>query len=322
LARLESTAVFNADATLAPEDLSITPSETTDSGVLNAPTLADDGELHVEEPAARPSSSSVSQVTAAKSKSLTTVRESRFTTVEEAERLAREQQSHRWAMAVQLVLLVATLAGIGYIGWRLTRPAAADDLYATIAEQVENEGVEELNPVADEVTEFMKRFPHDPRAEEIRSYAKELELQKLQRQLRMQSRLRGGVDAHPVADVFAEAVKLRDANPSAAAAMLESLLALYPKEAAASSGLTDEQRAYLTLAERELAELRSALEKQAAQQLPLLRKRLLAAEKMEATAPEAAARIYGALVRLYGGHSWASPVVDQARARLDVLQSK
>ena len=42
---LESTAIFHSDVTLAPEDLSITPSETTDSGVYNAPTLSDDGQL-------------------------------------------------------------------------------------------------------------------------------------------------------------------------------------------------------------------------------------------------------------------------------------
>jgi serine/threonine-protein kinase len=320
--RLEATAVFNADATLAPEDLAITPSETTDSGVLNAPTLADDGQLQLEESAARPASSAMSHVTTVTTKSPAPVRESRFTTVEEAERLAREQQSHRWAMAMQLLLLVATLAGLGWLGWRLTRPATADDLYLTVAEQVENKGVKELDPVADEVTEFLERFPGDSRAEEIRSYAKELELQKLQRQLRVQSRLRGGVEAHPVVEVFSEAVKLRDSNPSEAAVMLESLLALYPKDAAGSSNLSDEQRTYLTLAERELAQLRSALDKQAAQQLSVLKERLTAAEKLESTAPEAAARLYEALIQLYGQHSWAKPIVDQARTRLDALRSK
>jgi hypothetical protein len=321
-ARLEATAVFNADATLAPEDLAITPSETTDSGVLNAPTLADDGQLQLEEPAARPPNSAVSHVTTVKTKFPAPVRESRFTTVEEAERLAREQQSHRWAVAAQLLLLVVTLAGIGYVGWRLTRPASADDLYATIAEQVENQGVNELDPVADEVKEFLERFPNDPRTEEIRSYAKELELQKLQRQLRVQSRLRGEVEAHPVAEVFAEAVKIRDSNPSQAAAMLENLLALYPKDASASSGLTDEQRTYLTLAERDLAELRSALDKQAAQQMPLLKERLLSAEKLEATAPDSATRMYEALIQLYDQQAWAKPIVEQARARLDALPPK
>jgi eukaryotic-like serine/threonine-protein kinase len=321
-ARLESTAVFNADATLAPEDLSITPSETTDSGVYNAPTLADDGQLQLEEPAPAPSGTSGSLAATVKSKLPKPVPASRFTTVEEAERLAREQQSHRWAVVFQLLLLVATLAGLGWLGWRLARPASADDVYATIADHVEEKGEKDLAPIAEDIDDFLQRFPNDPRSEEIRSYAKELELQKRERQLRVRARLTGNIEAHPIAEVFAEAMKLRDANPAQAAAMLENLLALYPQAGPDSSALNDDQRTYLTLAQRELAELRSVLDKRAGEQLPVLKERLLAAERLEKTAPDKAVAMYRALTDLYGEQAWASAVVDEARARLQTLDAK
>src|SRR4029079_6966777 len=59
----DGTAVFDADATLSPEDLAVQAAETTDSGVYNAPTVSDDDSYQLSEPAAVAGSAAASSAT-------------------------------------------------------------------------------------------------------------------------------------------------------------------------------------------------------------------------------------------------------------------
>jgi serine/threonine-protein kinase len=317
----DGTAVFDADATLSPEDLSMTPSETTDSDVYNAPTIADDDAYQLHEPT-RAAGGSGSSAATLKPKTAPPATKSRFTTVEEAERLARQQQAARWTVVVQLVLLLTTIGGLGWLGWKLTRPATADQLYQAIDEYVADKGDANLTPISSDIDEFLKRFPDDARAESVRGYAEELELQKLERKLKLRNRLSGSATSAPVMEVFSQAFRLQNTDPAQAAAMLESLLKLYPKAGGARSALTDDERSYLTLAERQLAKLRQVIDKRAANQLPTLKERLATAQRFEQSAPAEAAEMYQALIDLYGDQAWASDVVDQARERLQTLAPK
>jgi hypothetical protein len=310
--QLDSTAVFQADATLSPEDLAMTPSETTDSGVYDAPTLADEAQLQAERQAAR----SAAAATAAKPAPAKPT-ESRFTTVEEARRRASEQATHRWELALQLAVLVATIVAIGWLGWWLTRPASADDLYAAIEEGSE----EDLGDVESEISDFLARFPNDPRAHEVTGLAEELALEKQQRRIR-RGLLPRGEEAHPITTVFSEAIRLRDQNPARAARLIEDLLAIYPAEGGARESLTENQQTNLRLAERELELLRERAAKHAADQLPELKSRLETARRLEQAQPEQAAAMYGALIDLYEDESWASVVVSTARERLQVLAER
>ena len=169
--------------------------------------------------------------------------------------------------------------------------------------------------IDDEVAEFLSRFPEDPRSVEVRSYADELELQRLARRLRVQSRLRGDAATHPAEQIYADAVALVDADPSQAATMLTDLLALYPPAEVAD----DVVRPYLVLAERQLDKLQQTLKQRAGEQLPRLVERLASAKRLEVNAPQRAAAMYEALVRLYADEPWAAHVVEQAKRRLDEL---
>ena len=315
------TAVYGPDATLAPLEALQDTGETTDSGVYDAPTLADDGQLAAEEPPLRVApGAETPRLATARLTNTPTPRASRFTTVdEEVRRAVRDEQSQRWALSMQLVALTAALVAMGWLGWVLTRPASADDVYTTVLDHVERNGDDDLRPVADELADFLQRFPEDPRAEELTSYAEELELQRLERKLRTQARLTGGGDRHPVADIFSEAMALADANPARAASMLRDLLTLYPREGAAKAGLNADQGDYLTLAERQLVKLDARLNREAKEQQPMLRDRALAAERLEKDDPAAAIAMYRALVSLYGDKPWAARVVATARERLVAL---
>jgi eukaryotic-like serine/threonine-protein kinase len=312
--QLDSTAVFNADATLAPEDLSITPSETTDSGVYNAPTLTDPAQLELEPAPARQTATATAPRPAEKP------RTSRFTTVEEAQRLQQEQASQRWLLAAQLVGLVAALAGMAWLGWWMTRPPTADALYAQIAEVADDDDRANLDDVEREITKFLELYSDDPRADKVDGLREEINLQRQERRVR-KGLPPGGAESHPITAVFAEAVRRRQSDPAAAAAMLESLLALYPLDGPGATELSDDERTNLRLAARELEMLRAELNKRA-EELPQLQKRLAAAKAIEEAQPVQAAAMYSALVNLYGGQAWAGEVVDAARERLQVLAER
>ena len=323
-ADLGATAVFNVDATLAPHDLSIVPMETTDSDVYDAPTLADDGELALEPPmqAVKPSAT-MRSAPPTMVESPPPPRESRFTTVDEAARLQTEhERSGSWLLGLQLAGLAAAIVAMVWGGWRLTRPASADSVYQEIAEQIEEDGQEDLRPVSGEIADFLARFPDDPRATEVKSFADELELQQMERRLRVRARLSGSSETHPIASVFSTAIGYLDSDPIRAAAMLEDLLIIYPREGEAAAGLSAEQRSYLTLAERELAKLRVKLEQESKELSPLLRDRMLTAGRLEESAPEEALAMYQSMIDLFGQQPWAAEMVAEARARVVALKSK
>lgn len=314
--QLDQTAVFNADATLSPDDLELLPLETTDSGVYSAPTLSEDAAASVGGIAEGQGQSAVG---VAPPRGTMAPGRTRFTTVDEdARRRSEEDGAQRWVIAVQLLLLAASVAGLAWLGWRLTRPPTADQLYAQIDRHVEEEGgSEDLRPVASEIAEFLERYPDDERAEEIRSYQQDLELQRRARQLR---RGLGGVDRdHPIAEIFAEAMRVKSTDPVRSAELLQQLLILYPVEGLAAGELSEIQLNDLKLAQQELDNLRKLVQQQAQQQLPQLSERLAAAKRLESTAPAQSIAMYRALVKLYGDMPWAAPVVRQAEERLTIL---
>ena len=321
--KLDATALFNADATLSPEDLLLTPSDTTDSGVYNAPTLADAGQLELEAPHAVMATRASGATVPAAARTVAATKASRFTTVdEEAAQRRRDEPSQHWMLAAQLVGTLAMLVGLVGLGWWLTRPASADDLYRSIETYLDDNGDANLGPIEKQIQTFVYQFPSDPRAADLQPYADELELQRLERKLRFRHRLTGATEDHPIADIFGEANAIRETNPERALAMLEDLVTIYPESGVGSARLSDEMRQYLTLANREVAKLREAIGQQATAQRPMLMDRLQAAQRLESTAPEEAAAMYAALVNLFDDQPWADELVEQARARLKTMEKK
>jgi hypothetical protein len=207
---------------------------------------------------------------------------------------------------------------MGFVGWRLTRPATAEALYGAIAESVEENGKDGLRDLADEIEEFLDRFPEHERAADVRAFADELELQRLERQLRVRARIDQNKPEHPAASIYAEAIAVAEANPVRAIELLNNLLALY-KVGNSTDEIPEADRAYVILATRQLAILERQREKHAAELLPALQERLSMAQSIEDAAPTRAAKMYHALIDIYKNQPWAAAVVEQARARLKAL---
>ncbi|MGD9632049.1 MAG: serine/threonine-protein kinase [Pirellulales bacterium] len=249
------------------------------------------------------------------------VRPSVFTTVEEDLARRQHESARSWVSVVgPLVGLGLVLAGLSGVGYYLTRPQSADQLYAKIAPRIESGEVEDMRTVEREIGEFVARFPEDARSAELVEHQQRLELDKMRRQLQ---RHRGGLadpSLVPVEVLYLEAMNAADSSPERAIEMLDGLVRLYGAEnlaGGASAKETDDRtRKGVQLAERQLAQLRSDVAELNERRTVVLRERLAAADRLDATDPQAAQTIRRAVVDLYDHQPWAAALVAEARKKL------
>lgn len=315
----EHTASIAPDATSLPEADGDSHSGGASSGL--DPALYDAPTLDQSEAAAAPSSATPPARPTG----------THFTSIdEEARRLKRleESESHL-ALIARWIALLLLLAGMVSIGWRLFRPATADELYQEISETIDNEGTEDLRPIADELAEFLDRFPLDERAEEVAGYADMLELQKTERRAMAKSRFTSASKLGAVESLYLEARSAIESDPARGRRLLRDIIALYDPHNETAEGtesapgvpsdLSEQDRVWLLLARQQLERAQNEADKIATTQLPILKSRLQAARKMEHSDPASAADMYRAFVHLYHDELWAAELVAQAQSRLQQL---
>ncbi len=256
---------------------------------------------------------------------------STYTTIDEDKRRQLELASDsHWLLWVQLAALAGVLTALVWGGWRLMRPASADELFAAITATIDEEGDSDLRAVGGDLEEFAERFPDDPRNAVLEPYRQQLEFQRFERQARVKARIAGAEASHPIGSVYLEAVRRVEENPTDALGMLQALVALYdPSDATREldpakmgQGELDADERWLMLARQKIDELRSDLSAQAKLQLPVLQQRLEAAAALAQSHPDQARKMYEAIVHLYGDQAWAGEVVGRARAALAQLKSE
>jgi hypothetical protein len=251
-------------------------------------------------------------------------RRARFTTLEEEEARLRAQQRRSWLqIALQLAALTAVLAGMVFLAMYITRMPSADQLYATITERGDDDEQASLITVEDEVREFLRQYPNDPRVPEVQRYYERLELDKLerrQRRLRREARESGAADTSllPAEQLYLKAMDAAETSPDKAAELLQLLVDLYgPRSQAEPSD--DDVAAIVALANRRLKSLRDDLAKMHERQLAVLRERLDAALELSKSDATKAARMYRAIIDLHADDDWAKQLVEEARSRLREL---
>jgi serine/threonine-protein kinase len=258
----------------------------------------------------------------------------RFTTVEEEEALLSSQLERPWLLVTaQLLVFVAILAAIGGAIMYLSRPPSADKLYTAITTRVANDDDPSLGKAENEITDFLARFPNDPRAELLRTYSERMQLDRLERRLQRQTRSGWSINTSllPVEELYLDAAAMANTSPDKALAMLGSLVDLYDNDAPIDSkksppAATGKKKADRDAAERtasvvQLAKhriqgLRSDLGKQHEQQLAAIDERLSAADRLKTSNPQQSAAILQAIVDLHADDAWAADVVRRARDEL------
>lgn len=242
-----------------------------------------------------------------------------FTTVDS---LGERRTGSGWTPSAVLAALglIGLVAAFGFLLFKLSQPYDADTLYQTIRPTEETPMLEELRDREARIEEFLTRFAGDPRADEMRSYSEQLELDRLERRFEARARGRGGDEALLTAErIYLSAVRQADADPAAAVTQLDDLLALYAGDLSTASGKKREQRrleACLSLAQRQRERLETQLESEREADRATLAARLDAAEAMYTDSPDEAKAICQAVIDLYASAPWASTVVARAKQLL------
>jgi serine/threonine-protein kinase len=240
----------------------------------------------------------------------------RFTTVEEERERERrrseeEQPSVFSAQTVALILSLLALAGIV---WYFLQPASADTVYGRIEAAAASGEPENLLRAEGDIERFLERFGSDPRAAEVRGYAEEIELWRMERRMRRLARQTGGSEQLlPVERAYLEAISYVASDPDRALAKLRALVTLYD----GGSKAPMPARRSVELSRRQMARLEEAAKIYVPIQRDLLQGQLARAAKLADEDPATAQAIWQSVIELHGDKDWAQDLVRQARAALD-----
>jgi serine/threonine-protein kinase len=245
------------------------------------------------------------------------VRRTRFETVPDDD--AAVPRHSQLYVAPQTWLLALLLAGTGLLVWlTFLRPPNAEKLYAEIAEAAEADErrIERLADVEDEIQQFLRFYPRDPRGYALQGYLEDIELHRLERSLERKARLGSRTDElTAVEKAYVQAIRRADEDPESAADRVRAFLAFFDDRAA----LPRSTERCLELARRRLMRLEEQLQEQRAEVLATLRARLARADELRTSDPEAARRIYGAAIELFGERAWAAAEIQRVREALAAL---
>ena len=243
---------------------------------------------------------------------------STFTTVEEDARVALsqpgDQATQRWIIGLMAVALTAIIA---FVIWQVVVPPGADAIYDGI-QSVASDETADLSSASRDIERFLKLYPADPRADEVRELAEEIELERMQRSLERRARAKlSGTSNSPIERAYLEAVELSRTQPQQAIDRFEALVDVFGGQQDATSRTKD----IVALAERQIEDLQLQIAAEREAFSEQLHQRLLAAEQLEADRPADARAIYQGIVLLYENKPWAVEIVASAKTRLANLNA-
>ena len=239
----------------------------------------------------------------------------RFVAVSEEELDETDEEEPRPALiSWQTWALVAALLTVTLVVWWFLQPPTADRLYDRITSKTADGQIDSIREAEEDIREFLNLYSNDRRAAGLRKYQTEIELDRMQREFDSPlKRLVSTKSLPPIERAYMEAMNYVRLDPEIGMAKLQAIVDLY-EQPERDSGPTEQQRC-LILVERRLAQLREEVKKRENEQLELLGNRLNAADALPPTDPQRA-KMYRAVVELYGQKPWAAEAVRRARQAL------
>ncbi|QDT05241.1 Serine/threonine-protein kinase PknA [Rubripirellula lacrimiformis] len=216
--------------------------------------------------------------------------------------------THAFLHGMAVAVMVTILFSGGYLFYRSIQPPSADELYTTL--------VESGNQATMGV--FLRRFPDDHRATEVRQMQMESKLAATLRRLNAQAGI-GLVELSPAEEGFIAAMQDRHSDPQGTTERIESWIDAFDTSDVTNDGARDADfAALMDFAVYEKKRLssssaRTTIDARAAQ---LLEQVQTAAESEDA---DAAKKKLSGIVETFQEKSWAKPAVDRARELLESL---
>jgi serine/threonine protein kinase len=247
------------------------------------------------------------------------LRENRFLTVEEeeaeaAEEAAREQRRRTLLQAVSIIGILALLTGAVFYA---TRPPTADALYSKLAHG-RTEGASLLEQETT-ITQFVERYPNDPRLTEVQAWRAELAVTRFEKQLHVRANsLLHEESTSPLVREYLLANQIVEHDPPTALKRWQAIVQLYGSTS--PDTLSAEDAKCLELTKQKIAHWQPAVVKSQAEELKLIQARMNEALKLAATDQAQARAILEGILTLYGDRTWAESITAQARQTLDNWQ--
>lgn len=215
--------------------------------------------------------------------------------------------------SLQVLVLVAAIAALGWGTWYLLQPPGLDKLYARAVAANENDSLSEAEA---DIEDFLARCEaDDPRTTELQVLLDQIETDRLERRLEKQSRRREKLgELSPVERDYVEALRQVEIDPEAGMKKINALLNLYGDDAADQPAVT---RQCLELARRKLDKLREDVPAYVKGHRDRIAAQLDRADALTDNDPQTAEKIWRAVIELYDGKSWAVDFVAHARKKLN-----
>lgn len=264
------------------------------------------------------------QPTLADEPSRSAVSKSHFTTIDEDERRRVRQQREEFAegrrlawLRVTIVIVAAVL--LSFSLWWLTRPPSADALYARVAEVAATSDLDRLEAIETDLDSFLEHYSSDPRGDEVRDWKEQVVAYRETRKLARRSKSTQQQAAlAPCERLVAEATHLATTDPETALARLRSLVDLFDESDEADESTT---RA-LDLARQQIPRIEALADRQRADDLALIKRRLDWADQRRESDADSARRVYASVVALFADKPWAAELVARAKSRLSPESTK
>ncbi len=206
--------------------------------------------------------------------------------------------------------LLGLLVGGAALIWYAARPPSADELFASIQNVMESGADDERIANEGQLRQFLRRFPDEPRREQVANWLADVDLARFGRRLERISRssmMPGNV--RPIEHLLIKAIRTETTDQVKATRQLQSLVALYPD----SGQLSKEDQQCLALARRRLLRLTEVSLDGQEQDRELIDERLRFAADIAKQDPVTAGRIRQGIIDLYQDELWAQEYVDEAR---------
>ncbi len=249
---------------------------------------------------------------------LVTSDETRFSTIDDAERRRGFWESQQQSESpnslfnvLSIAAMIALLLGaVGVFIWSMQRPSA-DSLYQAMIQTRDNEDAAILRIQMDQ---FRRLYPEDARYAELEPFLDQRDASRIVRRLQMVSSREGGDDfLAPAEQAFLAAMRDIRRNPVSAQSRLRQWLSVYdPPVSGDSPPPQSHSIAELSVAVRKeidkLAEIKTNPPDPRAAEL--LQRLAWGKESLDRVALR---EMCSGIVALHGEEAWAKPVVDAAR---------
>jgi serine/threonine-protein kinase len=184
-------------------------------------------------------------------------RATRFTTVEELDRVSRAEAAaqERRDLALRLIAALGIVAVVAGMGYMLLRPPTADELHARIR-TIADDATADLRDARPLIERFLTEHGADSRAVAVRELDRQLDLDMLEKRARRR-RDEDDPALTPLEREYRAAMAREDESPLACAAALTAILALHADEATAQPAVDaapeSQPALWLDLVRRQLA---------------------------------------------------------------------